>query len=309
MVVSPHAVVLPSPGAAATFQAAAFQEEEPGPARRQIDNPRERRRLRYGGHGMAESEDLSSYIVSGSAGDFIFEEGDEGAAMFIIQDGEVEILRSHAGELRTLAVLRPGEFFGEASLFEKSPREVSARARTSCKLIKIDPRTFDRILRENPAISVSMLRQLSRRWREQWAAALAAQVTPPGPATAADRAGATEGSPSTTAPQRRAILVHEPSGAVFPLDPDREIIVGRPDPAAGFVPDVDLAQFDPRRSLSRRHARLLPKAGSYYVREEMGTNGTFVNNVRVKGGLTVKVNDGDQIRFGLVQTVFRLSGP
>jgi hypothetical protein len=258
---------------------------------------------------MGESEDLSSYIVSGSAGDLIFEEGDEGAAMFLIQEGEVEILRSHGGELHTLAVLKPGDFFGEASLFEKSPRETSARARTSCKLIKIDPPTFDRIIRENPAISVSMLRQLARRWRELGAAAPAGQESPPRPATAAVGAGDRSAGQSPPAPPRRAVLVHEPSGTEFPLDPEHESIVGRPDAAAGFVPDVDLAQFDSRRSLSRRHARVLLKAGVYYVREEMGTNGTFVNNVRVKGGLTVKVSDGDQIRFGLVPTVFRLRSP
>lgn len=37
----------------------------------------------------------------------------------------------------------------------------------------------------------------------------------------------------------------------------------------------------------------------------MGTrNGTFVNGERIKTGVEVKLNDGDRLRFGLVETVF-----
>jgi hypothetical protein len=262
---------------------------------------------------MEEGEDLSAYIVTGSAGDLIFEEGEEGGGMFLVQEGEVELLCAGPAGPHVVAVRTPGEFFGERAVFEKSPRDMSARARTDCKLIKVDQPAFERIIRENPGIAVSMLRQLVRRRREMDAVAPAGGESPDataGPGTAAGGADAAtardRGGAASPAARGQAVLIHEPSATEFALDPGGECIVGRPDPAAGFVPDVDLARFDTSRSLSRRHARLLFKAGSYYVREEAGTNGTFVNNVRVKGGLTVKLSDGDQIRFGLVQTLFRL---
>ena len=62
---------------------------------------------------------------------------------------------------------------------------------------------------------------------------------------------------------------------------------------------------DSQRSISRRHAKIFRREGRFYVREEIGTmNGTFVNGERIETGLPVEFKDGDEVRFGLVKTIF-----
>ena len=57
-----------------------------------------------------------------SAGDLIFSQGDLGTDMFIIQDGEVDIIKHIQGESHLLSHLEKGDFFGEMALMENSPR-------------------------------------------------------------------------------------------------------------------------------------------------------------------------------------------
>ena len=60
----------------------------------------------------APPTDNSDFSCSYSAGDTVFEEGQDGAEMFIIQAGEVEILKETDGDSRQLALLEEGDFFG-----------------------------------------------------------------------------------------------------------------------------------------------------------------------------------------------------
>ena len=90
---------------------------------------------------------------------------------------------------------------------------------------------------------------------------------------------------------------------VIPLDPARaEFLVGRPDPASGIEPEVNLGPFDGNRTLSRRHAKILREGSLLFVREESGVaNGTHVNGERVQSGVKVPIKPGDKLRFGLVE--------
>lgn len=101
-------------------------------------------------------------------------------------------------------------------------------------------------------------------------------------------------------------MLRHAKGQVFGLDPSLdEFLVGRPDPAAGIQPEVDLSTVDPTRSLSRRHAKLIRKGQLFFVREDSKTvNGTFLNNTRIKTGEDVAVKPGDTLRFGAVEVDF-----
>ena len=55
-------------------------------------------------------------------------------------------------------------------------------------------------------------------------------------------------------------------------------------------------------SVSRRHAKIECRRGSYRIIDLESTNGTFVNDVRVRGALTFKI--GDVLRFGSVRYRF-----
>lgn len=239
------------------------------------------------------------------AGEFLFREGDAGDAMYIIQDGQVEIVTSARGRERRLALLEDGDFFGEMALLEGQPRVASARAVTPCELMRIDAATFDQMARHNPEIPVRMLRKLSWRLRQL------GEVVQDGSAVAPlHTISGTEEQPVASG-QRKAKggnprLVHAPTGGEFPLSGRAETFVGRVDPSTGFTPDIELKPLDTQRSTSRRHARIISRDGAFFVHEEIGVaNGTFINNKRVTTGVDTEIRDGDEVRFGFVAMVFR----
>ncbi len=77
----------------------------------------------------------------------IFQYGDAGDKLFIILDGKVRISRdlSGMGE-EALAVLGPGEVFGEMSLIDEAPRSADARVHERCRLLVIAKEDFDDLL-------------------------------------------------------------------------------------------------------------------------------------------------------------------
>ena len=277
----------------------------------------------------------ADFFVKLQPGEFVFQTGDAGANMFIIEDGAVELFIHANGEEKQLAVMEQGDFFGEMAILEDQPRTASARALSECQLLKIDKSTFNEMLRQNPEIAVRMLRKLSRRLRQALAAGGgefnhdAPPRTDPGVQPVAPPAAAPEVAAPTAAPAasgesveaapaaeaaapaeavgpRVFKLVESASGSEITLPDRAEITVGRPDPVTGIAPDVDLSTLDTMRSVSRRHAKIFRQGDAFFVCEEVGTaNGTFVNAERIKTGDRVKLADGDQVSFGRVATVFR----
>lgn len=80
----------------------------------------------------------------------IFEEGDAGGELFVIADGEVEILkRTDAGEPLTLARLKAGDFFGEMAFVDESPRSASAIARSKLHVHVLPSGSLKRIFEYN----------------------------------------------------------------------------------------------------------------------------------------------------------------
>lgn len=276
----------------------------------------------------------AEFFVKLQPGEFVFQAGDSGANMFIIEDGSVELFINANGEEKQLAVMEQGDFFGEMAILEDQPRSASARALSECQLLRIDKSTFNEMLRQNPEIAVRMLRKLSRRLRHALAAgggevnhdgpprtdpgiqpvaAVPAPAPEQAPATApaaeqAETPAAAAAAPTAAEPVAPRIfkLVESASGSEITLPDRAEITVGRPDPVTGIAPDVDLSTHDTMRSVSRRHAKIFRQGDAFFVCEEVGTaNGTFVNAERIKTGDRVKLADGDQVSFGRVATVFR----
>jgi len=226
-------------------------------------------------------------VVSVKAGESVYRPGDSGDCAFVIEQGTVVLLKE-GGNPDTGARLGPGSVFGGTALARESSRASEARAETDLVLLRIARGTFAELVARFPEIAAELVAGLSKRCEGCGAERPAAPVV------------------EEAAPAATARLVHS-SGAEFPLPPDEEAIVGRPDPQKGFTPQVELSKMDAQRSLSRRHARLFREQGSYYVQEEPGVrNGTFINGRRLKGGERVAVKDGDEIAFGLIKTIFRL---
>jgi len=256
---------------------------------------------------VAKPGDSTSAVA---AGEYIYKESDVAGGMYLIEDGRVELLRAFGGEEVKLALLEAGDFFGDASLFEGSPRETSARAVSAAKLLRLDGPTLKELVAQDPEIALRMIRRLSRRLAAALSARLSAEVSSraqAAPVPPAQRAkGGKAGAPAKSAGSARPRFVHA-SGDEFPLPASGEAVVGRADPVKGYQPDVVLSSLDAQRSLSRRHARILREGNEFLLVEEPGVrNGTFVNGKAVKTGQPTKIVDGDEVSFGLIKTTFRV---
>lgn len=99
-------------------------------------------------------------------GHVVFEEGDAGDRLFIVLDGKMKISRAAAdGRENLLAVLGPGEMFGELSLFDPGPRTATASAVTDSTLASLDHDDLRPLLLDQPGVAVQLLRALAQRLR------------------------------------------------------------------------------------------------------------------------------------------------
>ena len=84
-------------------------------------------------------DDIASFLVTGKSGDEIFRAGDPGTGMYIVRQGQIELVPAGAsGRTGQVVRLEAGQFFGEESLFHHQPRPATARAVTDYQLIKLD---------------------------------------------------------------------------------------------------------------------------------------------------------------------------
>lgn len=101
----------------------------------------------------------------------IFQYGDPGDKLFVILEGKVRISREVAGMgEEALAVLGPGQVFGEMALLDESPRSADAVAHERCRLLVITKDAFDDLLFLHKALAYEVLwscvRMLASRLRE-----------------------------------------------------------------------------------------------------------------------------------------------
>lgn len=97
------------------------------------------------------------------------------------------------------------------------------------------------------------------------------------------------------------------AGKRFPLS-SQEASIGRWDADGGVFPDVDLDSDDPEAKVSRRHARISLREGSYRIEDLGSTNGTFVNRGRrLAPGDSYPLKDGDEIIVGKTFLRFRVT--
>ncbi|MBI5210094.1 MAG: cyclic nucleotide-binding domain-containing protein [Elusimicrobia bacterium] len=95
-------------------------------------------------------------------GEVIFEEGDIGRAMFVLESGKVELgMRDHAGKSRKIFTLEPGDFFGEMAMLERLPRAASARALERSQVHLLYRANLEEILHYHPRIGVSIMTHLA----------------------------------------------------------------------------------------------------------------------------------------------------
>ena len=99
-------------------------------------------------------------------GTILFREGERGKEMYVIQSGKVRITKEVRGKTQTLAVLGPGEFFGEMAILNNKPRSATAVVEEESKMLVIGPKTFESMIRGNTEIAVRMIKKLAQRLEE-----------------------------------------------------------------------------------------------------------------------------------------------
>ncbi len=99
-------------------------------------------------------------------GELVFAEGDAGEVVFLILDGKIKITRSASeGRENLLALLGPGEVFGESSVFDPGPRTASATAVDTSQLVWLSHSQLRVWLAESPDVAEVLIRVLARRLR------------------------------------------------------------------------------------------------------------------------------------------------
>lgn len=98
-------------------------------------------------------------------GEMLFEEGDKGVTAYIIDSGEIEILKTSENRQVLLNVLGPGDVFGEIALLDEMPRMAGARAGAETSVLAIEKKTFDELLDRSPSAARSMFDTVVERLR------------------------------------------------------------------------------------------------------------------------------------------------
>ncbi len=91
----------------------------------------------------------------------IVRENDRGTNMYLIRSGKVRITKGHGPDEVTLAVLGPGDFFGEMSVVAGLPRSATAIADEHTVVTEIDRETFEGFVSE-PFV-LDLMRDMARR--------------------------------------------------------------------------------------------------------------------------------------------------
>ena len=124
----------------------------------------------------ALSDDVLEYLATlltvetPPAGATLFREGEDASAMFVVISGEVEVLKKSKRNMEArVAVLGPGDWFGEMSIVDIQPRSATVRALAPSRLLRVSSADLDALyrhdLRSYAIIILNLARELSRRLR------------------------------------------------------------------------------------------------------------------------------------------------
>ena len=93
----------------------------------------------------------------------LFAEGEQGDELYIIQKGSIKISKIVDNNEVLLAVLKPGDIFGEMALLESKPRAASATAYEDCQVLAVNRANFERMIGTQPQIITRLTTLLSER--------------------------------------------------------------------------------------------------------------------------------------------------
>ena len=99
-------------------------------------------------------------------GTVLFREGEPGGEMFVVHQGRVVISKRAGGVEKVLTTLGQGQFLGEMSILNNAPRSATATCAEDCRLLVVDARTFEAMVRGNSEVALRMIQTLAARLAE-----------------------------------------------------------------------------------------------------------------------------------------------
>ncbi|AUX48243.1 cyclic nucleotide-binding protein [Sorangium cellulosum] len=116
--------------------------------------------------GLADTLEL----VELQPGAVAFREGDSGREMFVLLEGEMEVLKRSKREVEArVAVLGPSDWFGEMSILDVMPRSATVRAIAPSRLMRVTAQDLDALYRRDlksyTLLVLNIAREMSRRLR------------------------------------------------------------------------------------------------------------------------------------------------
>ena len=94
-------------------------------------------------------------------GSVIFESGQAGQEMFVVQSGTVELRTGN----RVLDVIGEGGILGEMALVDNHPRSATAVTTSDCKLVRIDEERFKLLVQRVPGFALEVMKVMAERLR------------------------------------------------------------------------------------------------------------------------------------------------
>lgn len=99
-------------------------------------------------------------------GSTLFQEGDVGEAVYVLRSGSIKLAKIDlGGHEKTLALLRPPEFFGEMAALGDTSRSATATALVPVEVMLLFEDDFHRLMRDYPQISLNVTTTLANRLR------------------------------------------------------------------------------------------------------------------------------------------------
>lgn len=118
--------------------------------------------------GSADANELAGRLVPRrfASGQTIFHLGDPGGLLYIINRGKIKIsYNTSEGQEVVLAILGPGDFFGELALLDDTPRSATAESLEPTETWTLHRDDFIHYITENPAFSLHVLQTLAQHIR------------------------------------------------------------------------------------------------------------------------------------------------
>lgn len=101
------------------------------------------------------------HVETFQAGQLIFCQGDPGEVMYVVQEGEVDLLLNE----QLLETVGPGGILGELALLEAAARSATAIARTDCRLARLNLTRFKVHVHHTPYFAIQVMRMMADRLR------------------------------------------------------------------------------------------------------------------------------------------------